>query len=712
VAVMPVLNRLFPAILIFLVCGLPAASAQDDELLEMGEEDSLLNEFALLEEEIAVDEISSASKHRQSIFWSPSSVSVYTREQILRSGATNLPDFLRRIPGFDIFYTKGGCPFVGVRAMTDVSNNSILLLIDGREEMVEVSGYPVWGATVASLSQIERIEVIRGPGSALYGANAYAGVLIITTMPDRPEIGADVELSLGELKRRLIHGRARGSWVVRSGVLTFVAGAGIDRRQDPSDREGITYQSDVKARGVVRYRAGQRLDLSLDIGFQTASGETHLIIGDLRTKPGSIMAHEMAKAKIRLGENTTLAVQCFHNWYKFYFQTRMRLWALGTWVTDLPDMDALNHSIDGQVQVDHQATDRILFIFGGNVRYTSTETEQFIPEFVDDVRGAGFVHAEWMPTDTLQLTGGLRLDLNSQTDMALSPRAVMVVRPYPDHAFRLGYGLAFRKPSIIESRLHYKIPEGAYNPAMPEIVDLVAEQFGNENLRNEKVISTELGWRARFLDERLHVAVDLFYNLYQDTIIYKTELAISALGVPDIGNSTLSFFNLDDEFMALGVEAEISWRPLTYWTFWANLTARAVFNNDTDEVLETEPKMRVNLGCTYNPVRGPVADIALHYVSAYSPLGLDPMNPLEGLVSQDLGNVFLVIARLGYRLHFLDWMELEAGLAVRAPLGSPFREFVGYPYDSVASVLDRRMRTDFGSMLLVRMAEFYLRGSI
>jgi iron complex outermembrane receptor protein len=620
-AVTSVMNRLFPAILIFLVCGLPVAKAQDDEPPEIGEEESLLDEFALLEEEIAMDEISSASKHRQSIFWSPSSISVYTREQIMRSGATNLPDFLRRIPGFDVFETKGAIPYVGARAMTDVSNNSILLLIDGREEMIEVSGYPVWGMVVASLSQIERIEVIRGPGSALYGANAYAGVVIINTMPDRPEVGADVELSLGELKRRHIYGRVRGSWAGKSGVLTFVALAGIDQRQDPSDRDSATFSNDFATRAVVRYRIGQELDLSFDAGFLTAHSDAHVVaIGDMRAGPGSMKAHEMLKAKIKLGENTKLAAQLFHNWNVFYFQTRMRIWALGNWVTDLPDPDTFNHSIDAQVQVDHQAADRILFIFGGNLRYTSNDTEQFIPEFVDEFRGAGFVHAEWKPTDTLQLTGGLRLDLNTMSDMALSPRAVMVVRPYENHAFRLGYGLAFRKPAIMESRLHYRLLEGDYNPAMPEVVDLFAEQFGDENLKNEKVISTEFGWRARFLDDRLKVVVDLFYNLYSDTIVYDTELAISGLGVPDIGNTTLRFYNLDDEFMAIGGEAEVSWRPSSDWTFWPNLTARAVFNNDTDEVQKTEPKVRVNIGCTYNPDQGPVADVALHYASAYRPL--------------------------------------------------------------------------------------------
>jgi hypothetical protein len=81
------------------------------------------------------------------------------------------------------------------------------------------------------------------------------------------------------------------------------------------------------------------------------------------------------------------------------------------------------------------------------------------------------------------------------------------------------------------------------------------------------------------------------------------------------------------------------------------------------------------------------------------------------MITQDLGNVFLLIARLGYRLEFFDWIRMETGLAVRAPLGAPFREFVGYPYNSVATVLDRRLDADFGAMLVVRMAEFYLRGS-
>jgi iron complex outermembrane receptor protein len=591
---------------------------------------------------------------------------------------------------------------VGARAMTDESNNSILLLIDGREEMIEVSGFPVWGATVASLSQIERIEVIRGPGSALYGANAYAGVVIITTLPDRPDVGADVELNLGELKRRQIFGRVRGSYAMKSGVLTFVGSAGIDRRADPSYRAGTTYQSDLKARGVVRYRIGQKLDLSLDAGFQTASGDTHLIIGDLSAKPGAILAHEMIKAKFKLGENTKLAAQLFHNWYEFSFQTRMRIWALGTWVTDLPDMDTFNHSIDGQVQVDHQATERILFIFGGNLRYTSNDTPQFSPAFVDDVRGAGFVHAEWKPTDTLQLTGGLRLDLNSQTDMALSPRAVMVVRPYPDHAFRLGYGLAFRKPAAVENQWHLDIEDAAF----PEVIEKLRTAVGNEELVNEKVHSFEAGWRGRFLDERLRVAVDLFYNIYKDMIYFKTEM-IWEMGRPNILDSTFQFLNQPEKIHAAGGEIEVTFAPTQSTAVWGNLGLRRVVEEDGQPVA-SEPIIRANLGCWWRSRLGLVVDLAFHYVSSYEMAVVLPEEPFDVPVPVGLGNNLLVIGRVGYSLTLGTGRALEAGLTVRAPLGPPVLEFPGYPVRRSSYSVTV---ADFGGEMIVRLVSFYLRGS-
>ena len=82
------------------------------------DEDGFEDEFALLEEELASDEVKSASKYRQTIFWSPSTITVFTREDIRTSGATVVSDLLRRVPGFDVYEMKPSLPLVGARALT------------------------------------------------------------------------------------------------------------------------------------------------------------------------------------------------------------------------------------------------------------------------------------------------------------------------------------------------------------------------------------------------------------------------------------------------------------------------------------------------------------------------------------------------------------------------------------------------------------------
>ena len=92
------------------------------DLVGVDETGGVMDEFALLEEEISAQEVLSASKHRQSIFWSPSAVTVLTREDIRDSGAQTFQDLLRRVPGFDVYEMKPSFPIVGARALTDDSN--------------------------------------------------------------------------------------------------------------------------------------------------------------------------------------------------------------------------------------------------------------------------------------------------------------------------------------------------------------------------------------------------------------------------------------------------------------------------------------------------------------------------------------------------------------------------------------------------------------
>jgi outer membrane receptor protein involved in Fe transport len=361
------------------------------------------------------------------------------------------------------------------------------------------------------------------------------------------------------------------------------------------------------------------------------------------------------------------------------------------------------NSVDGQVQLDFRVSDSLMLMAGGNLRYTTLESAQLVLRDDDELRGAGFVHAQWSPLDVLQLTGGLRLDLNTDTEAALSPRAVAVFRPWPQQAFRLGYALAFRKPSFFESRVHIRIEDAGF----PEIIETFRQKFGNEDLENETVHSIEAGWRAHLLNDRLLLSVDLFYNIYLDTIYFDVEIP-TRMGFPDVANADLVYENTIETLNSLGGEAEIVWRPTPNASLWGNLSLRWVRNSDTGDRMPSEPVLRANLGGRILLESGLLMDLALHYVSEYKFPLVDPVNTLSPHELIPLGNECLLIGRLGYRTSLAGLESLEAGLTIRTPLGRSFREYAGVPLQLPGK--DGSI-SDFGGEMLVRLVSFYLRAS-
>jgi iron complex outermembrane receptor protein len=666
-----------------------------------GQEEDIEDEFALLEEEISADEVESASKHRQSIFWSPSAITVFTKDQIRSSGATNLPDLLRRVPGFDVYEMKPSFPLVGARALTDASSNLVLVMVDGREALIELAGIPLWAAMTIDLEEIERVEVIRGPGSTLYGANAFAAVVSITTVSDRPAANADVILSGGEQGHNRLFGRFTDSFTLGDGTLSYSVGLGTENQSSVSDRRDDVKQVDFRSHGYLRYRQGRKLDLSLHAGGSLGAGIMFMAVGDFWAT--SVLNHYvMGQAAIGLGDRIKLKAQLYHIRFYSDFQARNSFQSLGVWLADIPKFFLDISTVDGQVQLDFQILESLLLTGGGNLRYTFSDSDKLITETPSELRGAGFIHAQWSLWDVIQLTGGIRFDFNSETEGALSPRVVVVLRPWTDHAFRLGYALAFRKPAFVENKMHIEMD----NVAFPEVSDKMRESIGNEDLVNEKVQSFEAGWRAHFLDESLRVGVDLYYNIYQDMIYFLADMKFE-MGRPDILRSTIQFLNEESRVTAIGGEAEVTWKPAESWTLWGNLGLRKVGDQD-GERLPGEPRLRANLGCRWSSSRGPLVDLAFHYVSAYKMSIVDPDNPLETPGLTPLGESLLAVARVGYRLEETADRSLEAGFTVRTPIGQTFFEYPGAPVRLAAVSITA---TDHFGEELARLASFYLRGS-
>jgi len=665
-------------------------------------DDGLSDEFALLQDDLDADEVESSSKHRQSIFWSPSAVTVFTREDIVASGATSLLDLLRRVPGFDIYEVKPFFPLVGARALTDDSTNLVLLIVDGREALVELVGFPVWAALSFDMLEVERVEVVRGPGSTLYGSNALAAVVSITTLDEDEKVSSDLIISGGEEGAQRFFGMVRGGVDLGGGRLSYGVSLGKEEVLSSSDRQTAGNRVFFRSRGRVRYRSGEKLDLSLHYGVVSAEGMMQMYVGDLYCNDVTNF-FVMGQAKVSFSDWMKLKAQLYYSHYHAGFQVRNPIYSYGVWVADVPDFRADTPTVDGQLQLDLQVLENLLVIFGTNIRYSHMSAESLVPNEISEIRGAALAHLQWTPWKALQLTAGLRIDLNSETEAAISPRTVIVYRPWKSQSFRLGYSLAFRKPSFVEGRMHFDVTN--YNPAFPEVVDKLAEQFGNEELGNEKVHSIEIGWRGWFLDESLRISLDLFYNFYRDIITFKTVLPYE-LGFPDIGSSTFQFVSEGMGANALGGESEVAWYVSEEWSFWLNVGLRSVSAQNSSEELIGEPLLRLNAGGRFDSKSGILVDLALHYVSAYDRNLAFPDEPFTDPVQITLGNAAMLVGRVAYRWRVAERIGLETGFTLRAPLGANFREHPGLAASRVRSGY---WQSDFGGEMIVRRISLYLR---
>ena len=170
----------------FLLCNLLHAS--NDEV------NNLLN---LSLEELLTVQFSETSRKEQSLMDSTSATYILTSEQIIRSGATNLPEALRLIPGVHVGRVSGSQYAISIRSPNTLLANDVLVMIDGRELFNRLSNGTYWDSINTMLEDIDHIEVVRGPGGSLWGSNASNGIINIVTKKATDTLGTLVSVRAG-----------------------------------------------------------------------------------------------------------------------------------------------------------------------------------------------------------------------------------------------------------------------------------------------------------------------------------------------------------------------------------------------------------------------------------------------------------------------------------------------------------------------------------
>jgi len=628
-------------------------SSSGDNLFETEEEvkseewkkqvEKQLKEAPLRPEEYVV----SGSKYAQSLREAPSLMTVLSEDDIRAYGITSLAELFRLIPGVSV---KAITPFderLWIRGLNFLDANMVLVLINGCEINSNLFGGIFWSLFPISLEDIERIEVIRGPGSALYGSNAFSGVINITTKNPREARRAEVTTQAGFSGSDFNTLTARGSLAQSFKKLSLRATGDYD------DTRSFIASEEKKARvGRASFRSvyewsGQTI---LDADGGMVRGDTHNYswVGNIPMREVEIY---YAGARFQTGP------------LRFHTNIRShsgRFW-INTPLLPPPLLDILFPEFKGNML---NLTSRIEVAgFVGRRNRLTSGIEYLANRFDSDIlaetpqwehRIGLYAQDEFRPFESLILYLGARYDYNSasaQQEIAgsgvkgdLSPRVSVVYLPHPRHSLRASFGRAFRKPSFFEYGMEVK--------AMEDLAPLLGEFLYAPDLENEHINVYQLDYQGQ-LHRRLEASVSVFFNQYWDKIYW----------APD----ATRYYTIPGEF-AENSGGEVAFDLLLPYSIrgflnYSYLKTKPIYR-PAEIRLDFYPEHHVNAGFQWVPPKGPLFVLLFHWMSSYRDVIINPANSsfLTGFsyLEQNLGNL-LVNLKASYR--FLG-NRIEAGVKV------------------------------------------------
>ncbi len=507
---------------------------------------------ALSLEELLKVKVSVASQTEEQLRAAPSSVTVFTRDEIRNMGVTSLQDLLNYVPGFQTArdVEQGTADRISSRGRSTALSESVLFLVNGqRLNDLYTGGVSILDRLFA-VGNIKQVEVVRGPGSALYGSNAFLGVVNIVTLTE----ANDLTLSVGNLSGRSV---AINVGKRLSDDLSFSAFAGgfSDRgftHDGAVDRFGRTATTTDPARGFDASATLTYRDLSLSARHTERTLEDFLVFGVLgsganleSTSQSSITAgyRVLAQDKLRLDVNAGYSTD--------HWKAQAVLVPVG--IELAPGVSLAQDMIGGPLLASYHTSLGASLRYDLAPRHTLITGLSFDRSGISDVanlnnhdpltleyqggvvawRGDRNFNEErsrdvWSAHlqdrlgfgERLTLTAGLRFDRYSDFGSSLNPRAALLYQtPWGSH-MKLMYGRAFRAPNSLE----------LYDKNNP--VD-----FGNPGLDAEVVQTVEVAYEHRF--QSLEAKVTYFRNWFDKLIVFgaPVESPSNPLGAPSFLNA-------------------------------------------------------------------------------------------------------------------------------------------------------------------------------
>ena len=529
---MPGLNRMRIALSLLFIGMFSVPAIAQDEQASLESFEQLMN--------AEVTTVIGASKYQQEVTDAPASVSIVTSDDILKGGYRTLSEILNSVPGFYTTYNRG-YSFVGLRGFSPLGDygTRLLVLVDGhRLNDAVYEQAPIGSDFPVDIDLIDRIEVIRGPGSALYGSNAFQAVINVITISGKDLKGGELSSSGGSFNTWT--GRATGGAKLSNGLELLFSGsyrdsAGQQRLSFPeyaATNNGVAQGLDGENSRDILTKATWK-DFSLLLLYQNRdktvpTASFYSIFNDPGEKTSD--RHTLAGLSYsRNGDWATLNVRLTYNRYEYR----------GDYPLDYSGVRTLNRDITvaewiGSDLYASKTFGNHLLTLGMEHRWQFTEQQQNnnitpTPDMVlndnhQNVIQGYYLQDEYHILDNLILNAGLRFDHYDNFGGTTSPRAAFIWKPQNSTILRLSYGEAFRAPNAYER--YYSDQVGIK---------------GNTYLKPEKMRTLELGW-DQFFGNNLKTTATAYYsrieNLLEQIIdpydgmaVFKNQSRLESIGI-------------------------------------------------------------------------------------------------------------------------------------------------------------------------------------
>jgi iron complex outermembrane receptor protein len=624
-----------------------------------GEAASELADLSL--EELMSLEVTSVSRKGEQLFDTAAAVYVLTGDDIRRSGATSIPEALRLVPGVSVARINANEWAVTARGHNGRFANKLLVVIDGRTAYSPFFGGVLWDQQAVALDNIERIEVVRGPGGTIWGANAVNGVINIITrsaydasgtlVSGRAGSDGDRRIAVrhggevGRAARYRISGQAR-----RHGA--FVNEAGGDGHDDWS-MASAAFRLERRTGASARWM----LDASAydgEFGGEILQYYTYPTDFGVRNADASASGgHVLTEWSGGRWRTTKVTVRAFYN-------------------RDERDEVILaeeRDTGDAELQVRHEWGSRHEIMWGLGARisraaFDGSETAGVRVSPRTDHRWSGFLQDDITLTPQWRLVVGSKFEHNSYSGMEVQPNVRLAWSPAAERLGWVAVSRAVRTPAFFTTYTEFNGHPVDTGSEVPGNVRFV----GNPELDSENVVAAEAGFRTR-IGPRLLVDVAAFHNWYDDIGFLVREHWVVETSPPPlhvvVPFTTENVGEVQTDGVEVALEARLGrhWRLTSAYSYLHNTASYDDnFSNILDLVTVGDPAQQGFVRASGTWASGFELDAVVRYVDAIENLEVSSYTTVDLRLGFRRGDR-LEAALLGRnlldedRIEFHDWLS-------------------------------------------------------